>query len=84
MGATLGKRIKRPMVPILPKNVTINALCILEDEDADEIICEYLTEEYGYCINNFNFELTELPYKEDNNGPMYKVKVTNIDWDIKD
>ena len=68
----------------LPKNVTIDELCILADEDADEIVCEYLTEEYGYCINNFKFKLTELPYKEDSNGSMYKVKVTNIDWDTSE
>lgn len=28
-----------------------------EDEDAETIICEYLSNKYGFCINSFEYEL---------------------------
>lgn len=62
----------------LPKNLTYDEMEIFADEDADEVIAERLSDDYGYCVNNFNFELEELKKTD---TPKYKVIITNIDWD---
>ena len=71
-------------IMVLPKEVVINQLCILENEDADEVISEWLSENYGYCVNSFLFELEDVPEPIYPNGPTYKVTVTNIDWDTEE
>lgn len=74
MGATLGKRIKRPMVPVLPKKVEIyNYDNSYTREELEERIPDILSNEYGYCINSFNFEVK--------NDTIY---ISNIDWDTSE
>ena len=41
------------------------------DDELDELISDYLSNKYGYCINGYNYRLTET-----------HVIVDNIEWDL--
>lgn len=42
----------------LPKNITI----IAKDNSSIEDVIDGLSDEYGYCINNFSFEIKETTW----------------------
>ena len=58
----------------LPSEVEINRPSNLEtDDDFDEYISDYLSDEYGFCVNSFNYEFD-----------MRKIYISNINWDTED
>lgn len=48
--------------------------CDLDDDfescDIDEILCDFLSDEFGWCINSFNYE---------DKGTFFEV--SNVNWD---
>lgn len=45
------------------------------EEELDEMISEYLSDEYGYCHNGFNYEITNEHDEE------FEIRIFNIKWD---
>lgn len=58
----------------LPRAIKNIVLDIEEGEDEDEAIANYLSDTYGYCVNNFKFSI-------DKTVSPNKVFVWGIDWD---
>ena len=60
----------------LPQKLQLN-LSAFEEEgmDLDESIADYLSERFGYCMNNFNYTINR---KKD------KINITSIDWDLSE
>lgn len=48
----------------------------VDDESLQECIDNYLSDEYGYCINDYNYK---CHYNE--NGKLIGIDIYNIDWD---
>ena len=79
--------IVRGIDDILPVNVTILASQLQldtddiadDEEELEEVISDYLSDEYGFCHNGFNFEVVR-----NENGEPSEFVVTNIDWDLSD
>lgn len=56
--------------PNLPNEIEIRRPSNLEtDNDFEEYISNYLSDEYGFCVNSFNYEFD-----------MKKIYISNIDW----
>lgn len=52
----------------LPKTLNINLCKILDDDTLDEVfdaITDYLSDEYGYCVNDVSIENDEINVKVD-------------------
>ena len=45
------------------------------EEELDEMISEYLSDEYGYCHNGFNYEIINEHDEE------FEIRIFNIKWD---
>ena len=55
----------------LPDELTISRPSNLEtDDDFDEYISDYLSDEYGFCVNSFNYEFD-----------MTRIYISKINWD---
>lgn len=44
----------------LPKNVTITIEDYCEGDDLDDIIADMLSDEYGFCLFGFNYEIINV------------------------
>ena len=74
--------------PDLPDKVTLNEDIIkdfdyddgdVDDESLQECIDNYLSDEYGYCINDYNYK---CHYNE--KGELVGIDIYNIDWDLSE
>ena len=70
----------------LPDKVTLNEDVVehfkYDDGDVDDVslqecIDNYLSDEYGYCVNEYNYKCA---YNE--NGKLVGIDIYNIDWDL--
>ena len=64
--------------PDLPDivNLNINDLDYKDGDDLDEKISNYLSNEYGFCVNGFLIEEADTVTGD--------IKVTDIEWDTED
>lgn len=44
----------------LPKNVTLTIEDYCEGDDLDDTIADMLSDEYGFCLFGFNYEITNV------------------------
>ena len=61
-------------VPPTEAEMDIDSCLADEIEDTDyveEVINDYLSDEYGWCVNSYNWEIVKD-----------KIKITDIDWDL--
>lgn len=61
-------------VPPTEVEMEIDSCLADEIEDTDyveECINDYLSDEYGWCVNSYKYEIVED-----------KIKITDIDWDL--
>jgi len=74
--------------PDLPDKVTLNKDIIddfdyddgeVDDDSLQECIDNYLSDEYGYCINDYNYK---CHYNE--KGKLIGIDIYNIDWDLSE
>ncbi len=72
----------------LPKQITLslydiqdNMFNVYDDYELKEQLGEYLSGEYGYCYNGFNYKVI---WNEQFPDQPRKIKITNIDWDTTD
>lgn len=72
--------------PDLPDSLTLNEDVVedfdyddgdVDDDSLQECIDDYLSDEYGYCINEYNYK---CHYNED--GKLIRIDIYNIDWDL--
>lgn len=60
----------------LPRDVEIPVSAIPSDVDTDDGIADWLSNTYGYCVNDFQYHYT--------NSDCTDYYVTNISWDTED
>lgn len=74
--------------PDLPDKVTLNADVVkdfdyddgdVDDDSLQECIDNYLSDEYGYCINSYNYK---CHYNE--KDKLIGIDIYNIDWDTSE
>ena len=77
-----------PILPDLPDKVTLNEDVVekfdyddgdVDDESLQEYMDNYLSDEYGYCVNDYNYK---CHYNED--GKLIGIDIYNIDWDLSE
>lgn len=59
----------------LPRSIKEVILDIKEGENEEEVIANYLSDTYGFCVNNFQFSI-------DKTISPNKISIWNIEWDI--
>ena len=74
------KVLDNGLAETLPTTLTLTIGVELPDDGVDgDVICDYLSDTYGFCHHGFNYELClndDLEYKV--------IEVTNIQWDTTD
>jgi len=74
--------------PDLPDKVTLNKDVVetfdyddgdVDDESLQECIDNYLSDQFGYCINDYNYK---CHYNE--KGKLIGIDIYNIDWDLSE
>ena len=69
----------------LPTEITLdridiedNGFNVYDDDELEEQLSEYLSDEYGCCHEGFNYDVVWDSFLPDQPR---KIKITNIDWD---
>lgn len=69
----------------LPTTITLdrndiedNGFNVYNDDELDEALGEYLSDEYGYCHEGFNYNVVWDKFLPDQPK---EIKITNIKWD---
>lgn len=90
LGESFKKRHLKEGVAGLPKKaiIPIDKLYLDNEEEVEEpyfgdIVCDYLSDEYGFCVNHCSFDIKYLKDDEGEKHPQ-TVVVYKIDWDVSE